>query len=179
MQQHPIRNWPSTPRAGLRAPPTFQAQALPGLTASGRCRAAVVRSQLQSVGPAPRPLNSRLWKAAFHIGAAPRLRTGQYLQSRDTPSALDAQQLLQQQTSSAGDPSSPSALFEAARTSVPLFQTIANADDERRRRAQDSVLVEHIPGFASVGSSVYEVSVVFIFRVRCRKPSLTVISADF
>ncbi|KAK9803476.1 hypothetical protein WJX73_006233 [Symbiochloris irregularis] len=82
-----------------------------------------------------------------------RGKARQHFQNRDLASSLETQQLLQPQ--SAGD--SPSALFEAARSSVPLFQTIAGADDERHKRDQDSVLVEHIPGFATVGSSVYEV----------------------
>lgn len=96
-----------------------------------------------------------LWQlGGRQVAVSGRLQARQHVQTPDLTAPFDQQQLLQPTT--LGD-SSPSALFEAARTSVPLFQTLASPDDERHARATDSVLVEHIPGFASVGSSVYEV----------------------
>ena len=89
----------------------------------------------------------------FQVSAPFWLLARQHIAGQKSPSAIDTQQLLQPTTT--GD-SSPSALFEAARTSVPLFQALTGGDDERSKN-NDSVLVEHIPGFASVGSSVYEV----------------------
>ena len=50
---------------------------------------------------------------------------------------------------------SPSAVFQTARLQVPIFQSIT--ETEGQAQASDSISVEHIPGFASVGSSVYEV----------------------
>ena len=48
---------------------------------------------------------------------------------------------------------SPSAVFETARMQVPIFQSIQEREGQQ---ATDSISVEHIPGFASVGSNVYE-----------------------
>ena len=48
---------------------------------------------------------------------------------------------------------SPSAVFETARMQVPLFQALS----EKEGQQSEGISVEHIPGFASVGSNVYEV----------------------
>lgn len=86
--------------------------------------------------------------------ASSRVQTANHSQRSELTAAVDAQQLLQPSTPT---DSSPSALFEAARTSVPLFQTLSGHDGEHRAQAHESVLIEHIPGFASAGSSVYQV----------------------
>ena len=49
---------------------------------------------------------------------------------------------------------SPSAVFETARMQVPLFQALS----EKEGQQTEGISVEHIPGFASVGSNIYEVS---------------------
>ena len=48
---------------------------------------------------------------------------------------------------------SPSAVFETARMQVPLFQALS----EKEGQQTEGISVEHIPGFASVGSNIYEV----------------------
>ena len=48
---------------------------------------------------------------------------------------------------------SPSAVFQTARMQVPLFQALS----EKEGQPSEGISVEHIPGFASVGSNIYEV----------------------
>ena len=54
---------------------------------------------------------------------------------------------------------SPSAVFETARMQVPIFQSIQEREQQQNT---DSISVEHIPGFASVGSNVYEVRLAIV-----------------